>query len=86
MKTPHKYPSMNELKQLVENAPKVSKSKSDKDFLEQKGLKLKDLAQSIRIAMVGSSVSPAIFDVLEIIGYNEVLKRIQNLLSKQKES
>lgn len=57
-----------------------------KDFLEQKGLKLKDLAQSIRIAMVGSSVSPAIFDVLEIIGYNEVLKRIQNLLSKQKES
>ena len=57
-----------------------------KEFLEQKGLKLKDLAQSIRIAMVGSSVSPAIFDVLEIIGYNEVLKRIQNLLSKQKES
>ncbi|MBP9493253.1 MAG: glutamate--tRNA ligase [Sulfurospirillum sp.] len=57
-----------------------------KEFLEQKGLKLKDLAQSIRIAMVGSSVSPAIFDVLEIIGYNEVLKRIQNLLSNQKES
>lgn len=57
-----------------------------KEFLEQQGLKLKDLAQSIRIAMVGSSVSPAIFDVLEIIGYNEVLKRIQNLLSKQKES
>lgn len=57
-----------------------------KEFLEQKGLKLKDLAQSIRIAMVGSSVSPAIFDVLEIIGYNEALKRIQNLLSNQKES
>ena len=38
MKTPHKYPSMDELKQLVENAPKVSKSKSDKDFLEQKEL------------------------------------------------
>ena len=38
MKTPHKYPSLNEIKQLVENAPKVSKSKSDKDFLEQKEL------------------------------------------------
>lgn len=35
MKTPHKYPSMDELKQLVKNAPKVSKSKSDKAFLEQ---------------------------------------------------
>ena len=38
MKTPHKYPSLDELKQLVENAPKVSKSKSDKEFLEQKEL------------------------------------------------
>ena len=38
MKTPHKYPSMDDLKQLVENAPKVSKSKSDKVFLEQKEL------------------------------------------------
>ena len=40
MKTPHKYPSMSELKQLVENAPKVSKSKSDKAILEQKDLKM----------------------------------------------
>ena len=39
MKTPHKYPSMEQLKQLVENAPKVSKSKSDKEFLEQEELK-----------------------------------------------
>ena len=38
MKTPHKYPSMDDLKQLVENAPKVSKSKSDKAFLEQEEL------------------------------------------------
>ena len=40
MKTPHKYPSMDELKQLVENAPKVSKAKSDKEFLQQEGLKM----------------------------------------------
>ncbi|AFL69698.1 glutamate--tRNA ligase [Sulfurospirillum barnesii] len=52
-----------------------------KVFLEKKGLKLKDLAQGIRIAMVGSSVSPSIFDVLEIIGYENVLERIQKLIS-----
>ncbi len=40
MKTPHKYPSMDDLKQLVKNAPKVSKSKSDKKFLEQEELKM----------------------------------------------
>ncbi|MDD3324863.1 MAG: glutamate--tRNA ligase [Sulfurospirillaceae bacterium] len=52
-----------------------------KDFLEKKELKLKDLAQSIRIAMVGSAVSPSIFEVLSIIGYQEVVKRIENLIS-----
>ena len=40
MKTPHKYPSINELRDLVKNAPKVSKSKSDKEFLEQEELKM----------------------------------------------
>lgn len=38
MKTPHSYPSLNELKELVKNAPKISKSKSDKAFLEQEEL------------------------------------------------
>ena len=40
MKTPHKYPSIEQVKQLVENAPKVSKAKSDKVFLEQEELKM----------------------------------------------
>lgn len=52
-----------------------------KAFLEERGLKLKDLAQAIRIAMVGSSVSPSIFEVLEIIGYEDVVKRVENLIS-----
>ena len=40
MKKQHTYPSLEQLKQLVENAPKVSKSKSDKEFLEQEELKM----------------------------------------------
>ena len=40
MKKQHKYPSIEQVKELVENAPKVSKSKSDKVFLEQKDLKM----------------------------------------------
>ena len=40
MKKQHRYPSLNEIKELVENAPEVSKSKSDKDFLEQKVLNM----------------------------------------------
>lgn len=34
----HKYPSLNELKQLVENAPPESKAQSNKKFLKQKEL------------------------------------------------
>jgi len=51
-----------------------------KIFLDKNGLKLKDLAQAIRIAMVGNSVSPSIFEVLEIIGYRDVVKRIETLI------
>ncbi len=54
-----------------------------KSFLNEQGAKLKDLAPIIRITMVGSSTSPAIFDILEIIGYGEVIKRIEQLISTQ---
>lgn len=40
MKKQHSYPSMEQLRELVKNAPEVSKSKSDKEFLEQKELKM----------------------------------------------
>lgn len=37
-------------------------------------VKLKDLAQPIRIALTGSAVSPSIFEVLEFLGVNECKK------------
>ena len=40
MKTPHKYPSLNELRELVKNAPAESKTQSTKKFLQQKDLKM----------------------------------------------
>ena len=40
MKKQHSYPSIEQVKQLVENAPKVSKAKSDKEFLQQEELKM----------------------------------------------
>lgn len=35
MKPPHKYPSMNELRELIKNAPPESKTQSTKKFLQQ---------------------------------------------------
>lgn len=49
-------------------------------FLTQKGKKLKDLAQPIRIAITGSAVSPSIFEVIEFIGLDELKSRIESFL------
>ena len=49
-------------------------------FLEQFHLKLKDIAQIIRIAIVGSAVSPSIYDIMSIIGKDELEIRINNLI------
>ena len=35
MKTPHKYHSMDEIRESLQNAPKVSKTQPTKKFLEQ---------------------------------------------------
>lgn len=55
-----------------------------KELLEAKGMKLKHLAQPIRIAIVGSAVSPSVFDVLSIVGYETTIQRIDNLLAKMR--
>lgn len=40
MKTSHKYPSIDEIRGLVKNAPKVSKAQDTKKFLKQEELKM----------------------------------------------
>lgn len=51
-------------------------------FLESKGKTLKDLAQNVRIALTGGSVSPGIFEMMEILGLNEVKSRISSFLAQ----
>jgi len=46
------------------------------EFMEVNELKLGKLAQPIRIAVTGSSVSPSVYDTMAIIGKDELLKRV----------
>ena len=55
------------------------------DFLSTHHLELKNIAQCLRIALTGTSVSPSIFEVLEFLGVDECVKRIENLLAQFKE-
>ncbi|MDB5297365.1 MAG: gltX, partial [Phycisphaerales bacterium] len=52
-----------------------------KGYCEQKGLALGKVAQPIRVAVCGSTVSPPIFDSLEFLGRERTLRRIDRALS-----
>ena len=53
-----------------------------KDHAETTGIKLGKLAQPLRAALTGTSTSPGIFDVLEVLGRDESLTRIADQMSK----
>ena len=52
-----------------------------KAFAEQSGTKLGKLAQPLRASLTGTSISPPIFDVLEVLGREESMSRINDLLN-----
>ncbi len=49
-----------------------------KSFAEAQGLKLGKIAQPLRAALTGTSTSPGIFDVLEVLGKPEALARLHD--------
>ena len=50
---------------------------SFRDLVQRKDIKLGQLAQPVRVAMTGGTVSPGIFDVLEILGRERSLERLR---------
>ena len=51
-----------------------------KKIVEEEGMKLGKLAQPVRVALTGTTVSPGIFDVILLLGKEETLKRLQNVV------
>ena len=45
-------------------------------ILEEKGIKLGKLAQPVRVALTGGTVSPGIFEMIEAMGRDVALKRL----------
>ncbi|HAR39717.1 MAG TPA: glutamate--tRNA ligase [Porphyromonadaceae bacterium] len=50
--------------------------KAFNDLVTTKGVKLGKLAQPVRVALTGGTVSPGIYDVIEVMGKEKVLRRI----------
>ena len=78
------------LSQLVERLKAVepfTHGELEKVFnalMAEKGIKLGKLAQPVRVALTGGTVSPGIFEVLEVMGKAKTIKRIEVAIGSSK--
>ncbi|MEA3280408.1 MAG: glutamate--tRNA ligase [Thermodesulfobacteriota bacterium] len=49
-----------------------------KKVMDNTGLKLGKIAQPVRVALTGKTVSPGIFEIIEVLGKKQVILRLQN--------
>ncbi len=81
--TPDVAPLLSELANRLKTVNPFSHIEIEKIFnamVTEKGLKLGKLAQPVRVALTGGTVSPGIFDVLEVMGPEKTIKRIESAL------
>ena len=67
----------------LESSPEPDEKELEEIFKEvvsQKGIKLGAIAQAVRVALTGKAVSPGIYEVMKILGRDEVLKRLSRVL------
>ena len=53
-----------------------------KDFCEKQGAKLGDVAQPIRVAVSGKTISPAIGETLVLLGKERSVRRLRGCLAR----
>ncbi len=53
-----------------------------RDIAAERNIKLVTIAQAVRLALTGKTASPGIYEIMRILGKEEVLKRLQRVLEK----
>lgn len=72
-------PVLQDLVDKLSNLSNFNMDETHKVFdrvMEERELKLGKIAQPVRVALTGGTVSPGIFEVMDILGKDEVLKRL----------
>jgi len=75
---------LKELAEALSALPSFTHDELEKIFvtiIEKHQIKLKHLAQPVRVAMTGDVKSPSIFELLEIVGKEKTLRRLEKALS-----
>ena len=82
--TKENAPNLEEIKNRLGAMPEFSEAALNQlfqDLTTETGLKMVQLAQPVRLALTGKTVSPGLFDVISILGQEEVLKRLNLALN-----
>jgi glutamyl-tRNA synthetase len=77
-------PLLTDLASRLKAVEPFTHSEIEKAFnaiVAEKSIKLGRLAQPVRVAITGGTVSPGIFDVLEVMGKEKTVKRIEAAVS-----
>jgi glutamyl-tRNA synthetase len=72
-----------ELKEMLGDLSDFSDQEIEKVFMllmEKYEIKLGKIAQPVRVAMTGATESPGIFDVIEIVGKEKTLRRLDRAI------
>lgn len=78
--TPDVAPLLSELTKRLKAVEPFTHDEVEKVFnalVAEKGIKLGKLAQPVRVALTGGTVSPGIFEVLEVMGKEKSIARIE---------
>lgn len=75
---------LEELLGELEKTPEFTHTGLEKTFtafLEEKEIKLRKIAQPLRVALTGKTASPGIFEVMELLGKDKVLERLRRAIT-----
>jgi glutamyl-tRNA synthetase len=78
-------PSLQTLVARLEGSAEIREKDLEdtmKEIAAAENLKLGAIAQAVRVALTGKSASPGIYEVMRILGREEVLKRLARVLKK----
>ena len=86
--TPNVLERMEEIRERLKKTDDFTKKGLEVvfvGFLEEKQIKLGEIAQPLRVALTGKRASPGLFEVMEVLGKERVLKRLKHAISHIKE-
>ena len=75
---------MGEIRDRLEKVDDFSEKALEKtfvEFLEEKEIKIGKIAQPLRVALTGKTVSPGLFEVMEVLEKKKVLDRLNQAIS-----